>query len=247
MKSDSTTTSNDADLLDDYVLSKSYVSADGEAVRSMCLMESSVVSTDEDNSTSTLLVVGSQGGWITTYSAATTIATTTIEPVHSFQGGHSHAITALISYEMDTFVSGCKDAIIRVFRLSCATTTTNDGINSSATNTPSSITQLVGHTNAVMSFSFVYFKPHCPLLVHQPNHFFCLVLGMVLQNYGTTVPASQPWKAMKIQYASRDCLHPLIPTITKIVTTTVTPIDSITLPQLLLDRQASPMGTSYRR
>jgi phospholipase A-2-activating protein len=159
MKSDSTTTSNDADLLDDYVLSKSYVSADGEAVRSMCLMESSVVSTDEDNSTSTLLVVGSQGGWITTYSAATTIATTTIEPVHSFQGGHSHAITALISYEMDTFVSGCKDAIIRVFRLSCATTTTNDGISSSATNTPSSITQLVGHTNAVTSFSLVYFTP----------------------------------------------------------------------------------------
>jgi hypothetical protein len=188
MKSDSTTTSNDDDLLEDYVLSKSYVSLDGEAVQSICLMESSVVSTDEDNSISTLLVVGSHGVWITTYSTATTIATTMIEPIHSFQGGHSHAITALISYERDMFVSGCKDAIICVFRLTCAdtttttttSTTTNDGTSSSATNTPSSITQLVGHTNAVMSFSFVYFKPHCPLLVHQPNHFFCLILGLVL-------------------------------------------------------------------
>jgi hypothetical protein len=48
-----------------------------------------------------------------------------------------------------------------------------------------------------------------------------------------TVPALQPWKAMKIQYVFRDCLHPLIPAIPKIVTTAVTPIDSI-LPQLLL-------------
>jgi hypothetical protein len=55
---------------------------------------------------------------------------------------------------------------------------------------------------------------------------------MVLLNYGTTVPALQPWKVIKIQYAFRNRLYPLIPAISKIVTTAVKPINSI-LPQLL--------------
>lgn len=133
MKSDKS-----SDHLEDYVLSKSLVSADGDAVRSMCLMETAP--TDDTSNTNKLLVMGSQSGWITTYSI-----NTTYEQIHSFQGGHSHAITALVSYEKNKFVSGCKDSIIRVFDMSDADNTDN-------------ITQLVGHTNAVTSFSLVYFS-----------------------------------------------------------------------------------------
>ena len=125
---------------EDYFLSKTFVSADGQPVRSVCFMNTSTVTCEETTCFKTddvVLVLGSQGGVITTYSTTTNLI------VATFQGGHSHAITALLSFATSKFVSGCKDSMIRVFDFSAGS------------NSQPSTTTLTGHTNAVTSFSLI--------------------------------------------------------------------------------------------
>ena len=121
----------------DFVLSKTYVSADAEPVRSMCCTQSTSETAKQNeaslmdvDSVSETVILGSQGGSVTQFKD---------DNMDTFQGGHSHAITAMLDLPQGQFVTGCKDTFIRVFQVG----------------SKDPISVLKGHSNAVTSLSSV--------------------------------------------------------------------------------------------
>ena len=140
---------------EEYILSRAFLSADAEPVRSICFLDSPCVKkstadsmdvdADEEKSNSEVLLMGSQAGLITqcTYNPSKSSTNVDNESMESFQSGHSHAITSLLPVDnRSIFVSGCKDSIVRVFDMN-------------SPEYPQPCSTLTGHDNAVTSLSLV--------------------------------------------------------------------------------------------
>jgi phospholipase A-2-activating protein len=147
---------------EEYVLSKSFLSADGEPVRSMCYITAiaggnaaastggsaaasatAMDTSDDGTAGGETVAIGSQGGIVT--QLCTAGGSNGEVELTTFQGGHSHGITAMLALPDSTkYVTGCKDNHIRIFDASC---------DNLATKAPIQVLQ--GHGNAVTSLTLV--------------------------------------------------------------------------------------------